>query len=114
MNSGFYDTRKEQIERDFLPAIIKGLKAEGFTVSRKTRRLILEELSSAAMVGACAERDRILAMVRTGTVTESRIVEVGVMTVLGYAPGNPPSASNAQSHAADCICARCEGERGCD
>lgn len=101
MNNGFYDTRKEQIERDFLPAIIKGLKAEGFTVSRKTRRLILEELSSAAMVGACAERDRILAMVRTGTVTESRIVEVGVMTVLGYA------TSNAQSHAPDCPCAGC-------
>lgn len=75
-----YKTRRDQIEKDFLPQCLKD----------PTRRVIKKELRGAAMVGACEERERTLGIIeracgdllRDALVRE--ITSVGVLEVLGY------------------------------
>jgi len=82
MKNGYYESRKEQIEKGFLRHIVKALKADGITLTRHARKVIAEELRSAAMVGAVEERERTLQMV-DGQLYE-KICAKPVLKVLGY------------------------------
>ena len=75
-----FRTRREQIEKDFLPHCMKN----------PTRAVIKEELKGAAMVGACEERDRTLRIIDSLTdehlkrLLSDQITAVGVLQVIGY------------------------------
>lgn len=84
-----FANRKEQIEKGFLPRILRALRAEGFDVSRKRklRAVIKDELKGAAMVGAAEERGRNLCIIRPIDETrnvEQEIISRSVLDVLGY------------------------------
>jgi hypothetical protein len=81
-----FRTRKEQIEKDFLGRLMRDLKRDGCTLTRKARSLIREELKSAAMVGAVEERRRTLKILQTydSSVAAHKIVGESVLQVLGY------------------------------
>jgi len=78
-----FRSRKAQIESDFLSRIIETLKADNCPVSRKARRVIKEELRSAAMVGAAEERHRTLKLAGNSPIARE-IVSQSVLSVLGY------------------------------
>jgi len=82
MKDGYYESRKEQIEKGFLRHIVKELKADGITLTRRARRIILEELRAMAMVAAAEERERTLKMV-DGELYK-KICAKTVLEVLGY------------------------------
>ena len=81
-----FRSRKAQIESDFLPRIIESI---GCNVSRKTRRIIKEELKAAAMVGAAEERWRTLKMIDQTSQLAHDIVKQPVLSVLGYEEVSP-------------------------
>ena len=84
MTNGTYDTRREQIEKDFAPRLLGKW--------RPTRKAVLEELKGAAIIGACEERLRVIGIVQDmGTLTNEQrrmllqaIAAKSVTEVLGY------------------------------
>jgi len=82
-----FTNRKKQIEKDFLPKLMRDLKVAGCSVNRKGRALIKKELRDAAMVGACEERSRTLRMLGENPDHKElarAITKQGVLAVLGY------------------------------
>lgn len=82
-----FTSRKDQIERDFLPRLHRALKRLGVPLNRRAYALVKEELRSAAMVGASEERNHALTILRKqdfGYLVVQKIEEVSVLTVLGY------------------------------
>ena|ERR1700733_4333781 len=93
MKNGTYETRKEQIEREFLRRLIRLLKVEGVVINARARLHIKDALMSAAFVAACEERDRTLRLLadrgHSGDGEMSgQITSKAVLDVLGY-PRNP-------------------------
>lgn len=83
MNEEFR-TRKEQIEKGFLPQLMRDLKAAGCPLNAKGRALVKKELRDAAMVGACEERYRTLRFLQHDQTTARVITNTSVLSVLGY------------------------------
>lgn len=84
MKDGQFESRKEQLEKESLPLLVKALKNDGCAVTRRQRGMIREELESALAIGAIEERSRILKLLSTGKLTEAAIIERSVYDVLGY------------------------------
>ena len=83
--------RKQQIERAFLGRVVKTLRLDGCQVTPALRTQLKDALRSAAMVGACEERTRMLEFLRVAPVTWISSAEItrfivsrGVLEVLGY------------------------------
>lgn len=85
-NQHEFESRKEQIEKEFLRNLSAELKEAGHTLSRKQRTVIKRWLRDAAMVGAAEERSRALELTRRygATMAETAITVVPVLKVLGY------------------------------
>src|SRR6266404_2186882 len=67
MKAGSYETRKEQIEKEFARDLRAKLKSEGVGyLNHAQRKAIRDALRYAAMVGASEERYRILTLMRNG------------------------------------------------
>lgn len=81
-----FESRKAQIESEFLRDLISNLKKVGIVVNPgKGRTLIKETLRDAAMVGACEARHQALTLMRRNPVTaEAAITAVPILTLLGY------------------------------
>ena len=86
-----HGNRKEQIENEFLKRLVRKLNQAGCPPSTIGVELIRAELRSAAMVGACEERGRTLAIIRANAHgcsfnqdISSEITSKGVLAVLGY------------------------------
>ena len=79
-----FRSRKAQIESDFLGQIVKALKEDNCVLTRKARKVIKEELRSAAMVGAAEERWRALNIVSHDSDAAHKITSQSVLAVLGY------------------------------
>ena len=79
-----YDSRKEQIEKVFLPMLIRALQNEGVVVQGRGRNLLREALRDAAMVGAYEERGRTLGLTELPDRVYGQIISASVLRVLGY------------------------------
>lgn len=79
-----FRTRKEQIEKGFLPQLMRALKAAGCPLNAKGQALVKKELRGAAMVGAVEERARALWLLRHDESKARVIRSVSVLSVLGY------------------------------
>lgn len=94
-------TRKEQIEKDFVPRLVRALQESGSTIYKEGVRHIESVLRSAAMVGACEERDRTLAILRKQDGETAPIVDEitskGVLDVLGYDESSESTAASVAS-----------------
>ena len=76
-----FRTRREQIEKDFLPRCLK----------TPNRKVVRDELRDAAMVGACEERERTMRIIENSACLSadkrqliSSICKTSVLSVLGY------------------------------
>ena len=81
--SKMHETRREQIEEDFVPVVMAA-------TGPRRKRIVRKELRGAAMVGACEERSRTLALLR-GLLSAAdyracvgAITQQPVLQVLGY------------------------------
>lgn len=80
-----YKTRKQQIEKEFARELRRVLKEEGIEYfNARQRTAILKALRDAAMVGAVAERTRILQFQSINSQLRELIIEPSVLSVLGY------------------------------
>lgn len=84
MKDGYFESRKEQFEKELLPNLVKRLEREGRAFTDQDWRRIASALKDAAMVGAAEERNRWLQVPDVDRATKDRMCETGVFTVLGY------------------------------
>lgn len=87
MKGSNYDSRREQIEKDFLRDLMRDLRVAGVNVTRQSRERIKDALRDAAMVGACEERHRTLKYLQSKHADPDigrAIMSRGVLSVLGY------------------------------
>lgn len=88
MSSG-YRSRRQQIRADFYRLILEALERQCVTPDTNTRRVILEQLKLAAMVGGCEERHRALTLLgdrRPHGDIINELTKHSVLEVLGYTP----------------------------
>lgn len=89
MSSG-YRSRRQQIRADFYRLILEALERQCVTPDTNTRRVILEQLKLAALVGGCEERHRALVLLAEPSMSAGEIIktltEKSVLEVLGYTP----------------------------
>ena len=82
--------RRQQIEGKFLRRLVKAASDYGATITPTLRQEMKSALRSAAMVGACEERQRTLDYLRSRPgsqlldAAQQFIVRRGVLEVLGY------------------------------
>ncbi len=82
--------RRRQIEGQFLRHLVSNLKAAGCEVTPALRAKLKESMRSAAMVGACEERNRTLEFLTVNMYTTTPrdaynfVINRGVLDVLGY------------------------------
>jgi len=84
MKNGYYESRKEQIEREVARELVKALKGEGVAITSRARTHIKKALRDAAMIGAFAERDRVLTLPEADARLKEKVIEEAVLAVIGY------------------------------
>ncbi len=86
MKNGSYESRKEQIHKEFARDLRRVLKEEGVGyLNRAQNQAINDALMYAAMVGASEARSHALTAIRVNPRTaETLITRTPILTLLGY------------------------------
>jgi hypothetical protein len=101
---GKFRSRKKQIEKDLLQRLIRELQFADCRITVDGVTQLESFLKSAAMIGACAERDRTLAIIRANAHgcsfnrdVSNEIISKGVLDVLGYDESSESTAASSPS-----------------